>query len=227
MCDSTSDEYDPCAVDLYTCFEDEEFDMCVNFPSLCGYQMDYDTPYFQPTSENSNQHYEDDDYNVYTCKAVVYESMYELMTLVDSLNYYYDANITANNEFEHDIKMGARMYASLSTSGNDVVNFGESEQNVWAMVPELSIFTNFDEAEDIFDDIFGDDDEEEGDYIDIMGSSYEWTEIWNESTDNFEGYASSSVEFGYKVSEDEDTMLGIMFSIEMPADKLVSGTVIT
>jgi len=95
------------------------------------------------------------------------------------------------------------------------------------MVPELSIFTNFDEAEDIFDDIFGDDDEEEGDYIDIMGSSYEWTEIWNEETDNFEGYASSSVEFGYKVSEDEDTMLGIMFSIEMPADKLVSGTVIT
>ena len=59
------------------------------------------------------------------------------MVLIDSLNYNYDANITSGAEYEYDIKMGARMYSNLETSGDDVVNFGETEQMVTLQVPEL------------------------------------------------------------------------------------------
>ena len=41
------------------------------------------------------------------------------------------------------------------------------------MVPEINIFTDYEEAEEFFEDIFGGDDE--GDHIDLMGESWEHT----------------------------------------------------
>ena len=36
-CDSNSDEYNPCAADLYACISEEDFDLCMSFPELCGF----------------------------------------------------------------------------------------------------------------------------------------------------------------------------------------------
>ena len=37
-CDESSEDYNHCAANLYDCMMDPDFDMCHEFPDLCGYE---------------------------------------------------------------------------------------------------------------------------------------------------------------------------------------------
>jgi hypothetical protein len=151
--------------------------------------------------------------------------------LMDSLNYFYNANITAGAVYDYQIHMGARKYPDKESTGSDATKFVESE-DVWVelYVPEMNIFADYDKAEEKFDEIFGDDDESKSHY-DTMGKEYSHSEFvtnYDEDTQEYEyANAFSSVEFGYKMipheDEDDETYIGIIFKAEGPADKLVDG----
>lgn len=74
-----------------------------------------------------------------------------------------------------------------------------------------------------------DEDEDEQDYIDVMGSSYNYIT----TGENDEYYLESSVELGYKVAEQvfdidgndisEDTYIGFIFTLEAPDELIEDG----
>lgn len=49
-CDDNSEEYSPCAADLYACIMDPEFDICGEFPEVCGIPDAIFIPIFEPSS---------------------------------------------------------------------------------------------------------------------------------------------------------------------------------
>ena len=68
--------------------------------------------------------------------------------------------------FSHDIKMGSRKYLSETDIDGTVV-MGENYSNLYLTVPDLAIFADYDEANEIFEDIFKAD--ESATRIDVMG----------------------------------------------------------
>jgi len=55
MCDENDVDYNECAEDLYNCIMDEDFDMCVEFPELCGLLTDIPLPEFYPSMDEYNR----------------------------------------------------------------------------------------------------------------------------------------------------------------------------
>ena len=162
--------------------------------------------------------------DMYSCRAEIWAKFGEVEAFIDLMNYFYSANITAGNSFQFYGSMGARTYESLEATSS--TQLGES-QNVeaWFYVPELSIFNDFEAAEDAFLDIISADDD--GDHFDMLGETWGHKELIETSTDGTETFkdAFTSVQFGYKLSrnETEPTYLGIQFAAEFPADKMVEG----
>ena len=193
-CDVDSDEYNPCAANLYDCMMDPDFYLCYEFSELCGYES-YDGDDFgipEPWPVPGGQTIKKGDtHTTITCKAELYDSWYNIEALIDSANYFYNANITAGNSWEFAVKQGIRSYAQIDNVPTQV---GEGDASLYLFVPELSIFFNYDEAEEIFDDIFGVD-ESTGHY-DSMGEYWGWGEYLDESTNEYV-YLYNHVEFGY------------------------------
>ena len=179
-CEESNEEYDECAVDMYACLLEPDFELCESFPSLCGYEVDFEIPLFRAPNKDSNQFYVSGDDNVYTCKATVWESFSTVESVIESLNYFYNANITANASFEFEISMGARTYESSDATSS--TQLGESS-SVWLhmYVPDLKVFADYEEADQIFGDIFSSD--EENDHYDLVGETWEHTELWSVDAD--------------------------------------------
>lgn len=96
MCDMTSPDYNPCAANLYDCIMSEDFDLCWEFPELCGYSTDFDIPdLFEPAKVKANMYLSNTEEDIYTCNAQIWAKFGEVEALIDALNYFYDANITA------------------------------------------------------------------------------------------------------------------------------------
>lgn len=204
---------------------DPSFDLCMNFPELCGFETDFDSfeiPTFQP-AEEANVYISGDTENYYTCRAVLYERFGVVSDVIDSLNYFYNANITAGAEYNMTIEMGARKYESLDVETSTQI--GESyDVTANFYVPELSIFYDFDAAEEFFDEIFGADEDKA--HFDVMGEAWSHKEIeTTNSTGTFYDDAFSRVQVGYKTNttEEEPIYIGFIFEAEFPQDKLISG----
>lgn len=89
---------------------------------------------------------------MYTCSAEIWAKLGDVEAAIDIFNYFYSANITAGNSFTFYGAMGARTYESLEATSS--TQLGESTSvEAWFTVPELSIFTDFEAAEDAFLDI--------------------------------------------------------------------------
>ena len=226
-CDTSSESYNACAANLYDCMMDPEFDMCHEFPDLCGYEEmdDFDIPTFKRANEGANTYYTSGDYTTYTCKAQTFAMWGEVSTLIDSLNYFYDAGIAPGAFFEHYIDMGARQMVDPQDTST-ITNLGESSTYGSLYVPDLAIFADYSDAEEEFSDIFENATTEE-DYIDIMGDSWgygEYSETDDAGNEEWK-QAYSHVSFGYKIpaSEDEPTYIGIMFEAEGEQAKMVDG----
>ena len=226
LCDQNSSEYNQCAANLYDCMMDPNFDMCREFPFLCGFETDFESfeiPTFHP-AENANVLIKGDTENYYTCRAVLWERFGVVSDVIDSLNYFYNANITAGAEYNATIEMGARKYETLEAETSTLI--GDENYDVTAnfYVPELSIFYDFDAAEEFFDEIFGADENDA--HYDVMGEAWSHKEIETvNATGTFYDDAFSRVKVGYKLNntEEEPIYIGFIFEAEMPQDKLVSG----
>lgn len=119
--------------------------------------------------------------------------------MIDSLNYFYNANITANAIFDFNITMGARTYVDKEATSS--TQLGESEDVLLSlMVPDLKVFADYEEADQIFDEIFASD--EESDHYDLVGESWDHTELWSVDSDGIDYVedAFSWVQFGYKLT---------------------------
>jgi len=204
---------------------DPSFELCMNFPELCGFETDFESfeiPTFQP-AEEANVYISGDTENYYTCKAVLYERFGVVSDVIDSLNYFYNANITAGAEYNMTIEMGARKYESLDVEASTQI--GESyDVTANFYVPELSIFYDFDAAEEFFDEIFGADEDKA--HFDVMGEAWSHKEIeTTNSTGTFYDDAFSRVQVGYRLNttEEEPIYIGFIFEAEFPQDKLISG----
>jgi hypothetical protein len=225
-CDTSSESYNVCAANLYDCMMDPEFDMCHEFPDLCGYEEmdDFDLPTFKRAESGANTYYTSGDYTTYTCKARTYAMWGEVSTLIDSLNYFYDAGIAPGASFEHSIDMGARSMVSPEDV-TTITNLGESTTTGHLVVPDLAIFADYSDAEEEFSDIF--EQATTGDYIDKLGEAWGYGEYTETSSDGTEEYkqAYSHVTLGYKLptEEDEKTYIGIMFEAEGESSKMVDG----
>ena len=95
-CDEDSEEYNHCAANLYDCMMDPDFNMCAEFPDLCGYadMEDIDLPLFKSAKENANTHYSSSDGSItYTCAAEFYARWGEVQAVIESMNYFYGSGI--------------------------------------------------------------------------------------------------------------------------------------
>ena len=112
----------------------------------------------------------------------------EIEAVIHSLNYFYNTGIAPGAGFSYDVKMGSRKYLSETDTDGTVV-MGEEYSNLYLTVPDLAIFADYDEANEIFEDIFKAD--ESATRIDVMGESenygtYEETDengdsVWKEA----------------------------------------------
>lgn len=226
MCDMNSEEYNPCAANLYDCMMDPDFYLCYEFSELCGYET-WDEEGFElsePTPVPNGQTIKrGETHTTITCKAELYDSWYNIEALIDSANYFYNANITAGNSWEFEIKQGIRSYPQIDNVPSQIA---EGDASLYLFVPELSIFFDYGEAEEVFDDIFGVD-ESTGHY-DKMGEYYGWGEYLDESTNEYV-YLYNHVEFGYQLptEDDENTYIGIHFDTEVPTEYFLDGAEIT
>lgn len=229
-CDTSSESYNACAANLYDCMMDPDFDMCHEFPDLCGYEEmdDFDIPTFKRANDGANTYYTSGDMTYYTCKAQTFAMWGEVSTLIDSLNYFYAAGIAPGAEFVHQIDIGAR-FMSDPEDLETITNLGESTVDAHLKVPDLAIFTDYSDAEEEFSDIFENATTQE-DYIDIMGETWGYGEYLETDDAGNEAWkqAFSHVSFGYKIpaSEDEPTYIGIMFEAEGEEEKMVDGAYI-
>ena len=205
-CDTSSEDYNACAANLYDCMMDPDFDMCREFPDLCGYEEmdDFDIPTFKRAADGANTYHTNanNGMTTYTCKAQTFAMWGEVSTLIDSLNYFYAAGIAPGAYFEHAIDMGARKYLS-KTDVENITNLGESTVYGHLEVPDLAIFADYSDAEEEFSEIFENATTQE-DYIDIMGEKWGYGEyeVTDEAGDVVPKQAYSHVSVGYKIPSD-------------------------
>ena len=225
-CDTSSDEYNACAANLYDCMMDPDFDMCRSFPDLCGFEEmdDFEIPTFRRASENANTHHTSSNMSTYICRAQTYAKWGEVSALIDSLNYFYGAGIEPNAYFEHPINLGARKFVS-TTDIDNTMNLGEGSAVGYLYVPDLAIFADYGEAEEFFDDIFQSDVEQA--HLDLMGEAWgygDYNETDEAGTTTY-GTAYSHVRLGYQLATEEDptTYIGIVFETEADTAKMVDG----
>ena len=207
-----------------------DFDFCSNFPELCGYETaEIDVPVFFSDYENmgftgynigSNQ-------TLYSCEAYFQVNMKDVDETVENLNYFYNAGIEEGAYFNTTISMGARVWADYSATVATVLSEA-NDTYAWAIVPQLDAFVDYSEAESTFDDIYNDPTAEAEDHFDIMGEYWSATYIEDDrdSTNVSAFDVFTDVKFGYKVpanSTEDSTKIGILFSTEVPMEKMVYG----
>ena len=112
-CDSTSLEYNPCAEDLYSCILDPEFDACNEFPELCGAKDTLSVPLFgAPANGKGAFTTVLKDQVIYSCIAEISEPVWKVDEIFSTLDYWFASDPSDYMNFETELAMGARVYAS-------------------------------------------------------------------------------------------------------------------
>lgn len=112
MCDESSDDYNECAVDLYNCIMDEDFDMCIEFPELCGLLVDVEIPPFMPVYEDYRRESILSSGEVlYTCKGEFYAIFKHIKDVIDFGVHGFGYDIYPGREKEFTLAAGARKYS--------------------------------------------------------------------------------------------------------------------
>lgn len=167
MCDSTSDDYNECAVDLYACLMDPDFDMCVEFPELCGLLSEIDTPFFNNPYEPYRSEETTTTGDLYKCKGEIEAQLSDVKLFIDTVNSLYDIDVYPGREETFTIDAGVRHYtvdsAGVMAGTSLMENVGVDVTARVPDLPELESFDNFDNIEDLF--------EQESVYFDIVGES--------------------------------------------------------
>lgn len=228
MCDATGEDYNECAVDLYNCLMDPDFELCAEFPEVCGYLSDIEIPQFEASW---------DDYRrsevlasgdvLYTCKAEITEMFGNIKSLINTANGVYGLGIYPGAQHDYVVAAGVRKWSYDSTTNTETMTgiIENAEVGITGTVPELPELENHDDF-DMFDDIF---DIPDVTYDILGGSGLSHSLYTTEETDDSGNVTEiwadvfTEVFFGYRVSanETEPTYLGIMFETTMPEDIIV------
>ena len=119
--------------------------------------------------------------------------------------------------------MGARKF--LSDTDNNPENLGENDNNLHLIVPDLAILADYGDADEIFEEIFKDD--EQKTKIDVMEQmeNYGVYEETDENGDSVWKEAFNKVQVGYKLPDEEDstTYIGIMFETQAEESRMIQG----
>ena len=111
-CDTSSDSYNHCAANLYDCMMDPDFDMCREFPDLCGYE-DIDAGSIpMPELRARPGLYKGEYDTTFYCTAEAHMKWADVEALIDSLNYFYGYGITAGASWDFPVSQGVFRYAT-------------------------------------------------------------------------------------------------------------------
>ena len=94
-CDTASQDYNPCASDLYACMTDVNFDLCTEFPELCGMTTNYRPPLAFANPDSPSQYVSFGDQEMFGCSVTIQESFATVQSVIDSLNHYENMGIEA------------------------------------------------------------------------------------------------------------------------------------
>jgi hypothetical protein len=115
MCDKTSDKYNKCAANLKDCLLDPNFELCNEFPSLCGYEDDFKIPVPKFYGDWPGFYSTDfgEDMILQTCEAVFVARYSKVLDVVENINHFYGSKgnmIKPGNSWDFEITMGARKW---------------------------------------------------------------------------------------------------------------------
>jgi hypothetical protein len=201
---------------------DANFDLCTEFPELCGMTVNYHPPLAFANPDAPSQYISYGDSEAFSCTVTIQESFKTVQSVIDSMNHYENMGIEAGKMLDFNITMGARFYSEAAP--NNATNIGEGEANLFIEIPELKQLENNEKAEEAFADVFAPSNDEKYYQYDMLADSFEYTPMKNETT-GADVPTFSTVEFGFRISSDENepTFMGIDFGAEMPYESIEWG----
>jgi hypothetical protein len=249
MCSTSTTQYSSCAANLASCLTDPNFEVCESFPEVC--ESDEGDFSFDPPLLGAG--YPAADFDTFadgrvltSCTASLEERIDTIQKLIEALNYNLDAGITEGATYDFTATIGARVYASQEAVASTYAAETETAVGTITMPALNGVDEVDDEAEDVADEFFADDEEAAEAYLDVLGSS--WIPdgadgvdaAGNRVEDMYQVF--SNVRFGYRIpaatsildtqevaadgtvveveTETEPTYIGIDFGLEGPTELL-------